>query len=429
MKKYQLFLIGILILTLILAVGIPQTGAAKKERLEFVFWLTSPEALPGWQKTFSDFAKENPNIELVYTPVEADTWGVYVDKVATLIAGGKAPDVMWVATEGVRLLAERKLARPIDDLVKRDSKELKEYFDDVAPSLIDSFKVKGKLYQLPYSWNNMVIYYNPKLLEKAGLQPPKADWTKDDFLNYAKALTVVKDGKTIQYGFATEVGYFTSSIPWMFANNTNLLKDDWTASNLDDPKVVEAVQFVQDLIYKYKVCPAPAAGFNIFNAFMSGNVAMFGAGRWPLMTFLPEKFKDFNIQVWPKWKTQVTEFGVDGFPILSSSKNVSASWKLVKYMTSKSVLDRLVGSEDAPLGNIPARRSLATGTEMAKIPPANFQAFYGSLSNAKSVPAPAQFNKVESIWLRYYGLILANEMSAAEGCAKAHQEINKILGK
>ncbi len=80
--------------------------------------------------------------------------------------------------------------------------------DDVAPDLMDSTKVDGKLYGLPFSWNNMVMWYSPSRVKAAGLDLPKADWTKDDFVNYAKKLT----GENT-YGYATEIAYFSGTWP------------------------------------------------------------------------------------------------------------------------------------------------------------------------------------------------------------------------
>jgi len=67
-----------------------------KTKLNFVFWLWAPEALEGWKKTFEGFMAENPDVEVNYISVPGATWGEYLDKVSTLIAGGEKPDVMWV---------------------------------------------------------------------------------------------------------------------------------------------------------------------------------------------------------------------------------------------------------------------------------------------------------------------------------------------
>ncbi|MEM2001256.1 MAG: hypothetical protein QXT77_01245 [Candidatus Methanomethylicaceae archaeon] len=99
-------------------------------------------------------------------------------------------------------------------------------------------------------------------------------------------------------------------------------------------------------------------------------------------------------------------------------------------MVRKDVQAKLIGTKEAPVGNIPTRRSLATGDEMSIFPPRSYKIFYESLVKfpAKPVPAPVAFTRVEEIWLRYVSAILANEMSAEEGCMKAHKEIADVLG-
>ena len=43
-----------------------------------------------------------------------------------------------------------------------------------------AFKVDGKIWQVPHSWNNMVIYYNTKMFKDANIPTPKDSWTWDD---------------------------------------------------------------------------------------------------------------------------------------------------------------------------------------------------------------------------------------------------------
>jgi len=409
--------------------------APEEKELNFIFWLYSPEVTEGWKNTLANFVEENPGITINYVPVSGTTWGEYLDKVATLIAGGEKPDTIWVATEGVLFLHSKKLMQPLDPYIEKDKEELKEYLDDVAPALLEANKIEGKIYGMPYSWNNMVIWYNKKMFDAAGVPYPKADWTKEDFVNICKKLTIDRDGdgKPDQYGFAVEPGYFTSTIPWIFASGTSLLSEDLSRSNANDPRIIEVMQFMQDLVYKHKVAPTPGYG-PTFTLFMAGEIAMFGAGRWPIMTFVPENFTNCDIQYWPLWTKNTprkTLFGVDAFPLLSTSQNPEATWKFIKYMSRKDVVSKFVGERGAPIGNIPVLKSLATSEKMGIFPPKNYKIFYESIVkyDAKAVPAPIPFTEVENIWLRYVSSILANEMTAKDGCQKAHKEIDALLAR
>src|SRR5690606_12240898 len=101
--------------------------------------------------------------------------------------------------------------------------------EDVPEVLLEANRVDGALYGMPYSWNNMVIYYNTARFEEAGLEPPSPDWTRDEFLEIAQALTVDEDGDGTpeRYGYAWDnSGVFISAMPWIFANGTDIITED-----------------------------------------------------------------------------------------------------------------------------------------------------------------------------------------------------------
>ena len=239
---------------------------------------------PMWDSLIGEFSKANPNIAIRYQPIPGESWGDYFDKLATMIAGGNPPDVSRVAIEGARLVVSRGLAQPLDDFMKGDP-EIDEYMKDVSPRLLEVFRVDGKTYELPFDWNNMVMYYNTKMLEKEKLAAPKKEWTKDEFLALADKLTKrTPSGEPEVFGFGFAVQYFSGTMPWMFANDTNILSDDWTKSNLRDPKVLEVLQFLQDLVWKHKVSPKPPASHtDIYSLMAAGKIAMAGGGRWPVL--------------------------------------------------------------------------------------------------------------------------------------------------
>lgn len=419
------------IVALMLLLGIGGLQAQDSVTINFVFWNYGPEAQPGWEAVVASFNEIHPEITVNLIPVEGTNWGSYLDGTATLIAGGEQPDLMWVATEGVQLLVnELQLAMPLDDYIAADAEELQPFFDDVAPALVDAFNVDGSQYMLPYSWNNMVMYYNTARFAEAGVDAPAADWTRDDFLATAQALTVDEDGdgNPEKYGYAWDnSGLFISIMPWVYANGGNILTDDLCAAQLTSPEVVDALQFMYDLIYTYKVAPSPTGYGDLYNLFQNGSVAMFGAGRWPLTAFIPAEYTDFDVQVWPGNPDQKVEFGIDGFPILNTSQNPDAAWEFLKFMTTSEIQNRLVGSVDSPLSNIPARASSAD--MMAEFPPANSGIFYGSVESGASalVPAPRRFNQMENALLRYTGLIFANEMSVEDALAAAQTELESIV--
>ncbi|NOG50679.1 MAG: extracellular solute-binding protein [Chloroflexi bacterium] len=153
------FLALSLTILLIVVGGISAQDAPSGE-ITFVFWDNTTETRAGWEAHVARFNEQFPDVTVNLIGVPGVAWSDYLNGTATLIAGGETPDIIWVATEGVRFLVGLDLMLPLDDLVAENAEALQPYFDDIAPALIDGFRVDDSLYFLPYSWNNMVIYYN-----------------------------------------------------------------------------------------------------------------------------------------------------------------------------------------------------------------------------------------------------------------------------
>lgn len=419
----------LLMLMLALSVGVATAQDAPSGEITFIFWESSPESRAGWESHVARFNETFPDITVNLIGVPGEAWSEYLNGTATLIAGGEQPDIIWVATEGVRFLVGLDLMLPLDDIVAEAGGDLQEYFDDMAPNMVDSMRVDGQLYFFPYSWNTMLVYYNQEMFDAAGLEYPSDDWTRDEFLATAQALTADRDGdgNNDQYGFEGSWRGIFRTVPWMLANGSNIVTEDYCAPNLSDPAVIDAVQFMHDLVYEYEVSPAPGSIADTVLQFIDGDIAMFGAGRWPLRALYEEGFDKFNVAPWPGNPDQTQIYGVDGFGIFRTSQNVDAAAEFLKYMTSPEVQELLVASDDnTPLGNIPARRSVAD--LLSQFPPERYDLFYGVLNgDVELVPAPPRFNEMESIYIRYFNSVMADEMGAEEAMNAAQAEMESVV--
>jgi multiple sugar transport system substrate-binding protein len=370
------------------------------------------------------FKKKYPNVTIEDNFVPVTTWSEFSNKVATDVAAGHVPDIINIAIEGTRLVVKKGLIVPLDQYINNDPGG-KELIADVAPALIDAFKVDGKIWQVPHSWNNMLIYYNTKLFKDANIDPPKETWTWDDFLATAKKLTT-GGGDNKVYGFG--IPFFNFGLtPWFLTNGTYRLTADWTDSNLNDPKVLESVKFVHDLVHVHQVSPdvGGEAGVDV-NAqlFAAGKLGMSGWGHWPIQGFIQNNFKDFDVQFWPRKTAATAVHGVGGWGIAKDSSNKPLAWELIKELTSKETIQ---ASAEAGVA-IPARRSVAEGADFLKFP-SNSKIFYGSLNDSKPVEAPANFNELEGIFMRYMGDIMSDASSPEEGLQAAHQELKAAMAR
>ncbi len=400
------------------------TAAPLSGSLNFVFGSNAPQSQ--WEAYFKDFLAVNPGVKINYIPVPIDQgWGQYIAKVAALQASGQKIDLMWLATEGTPALADKKVIAPIDQYLAADSAnpQLQEYLSDVSPTLLKALQYQGRQYGLPFSWNNMVVWYNPKLLAAANLPPPPANWTWDDFLKYAQALT-----KPGQWGTYVGSDPFTMSA-WAFNNGTGLLNSDWTKAQFTDPKTVATFQYVKDLVYKYKVAPAPGPDVPAtFDLFQAEKLAMFFAGRWPIGAFKPAGFTDFDIAPMPSnTGNSATVIGVDGFYVGANSSDPALAWTVAREIASSKGTQQLLvtGIGDSASSNIPTRESLGTDPGMA--PPANSQAFWNSLTYATSNPTGIYYPEWTAIYDRYMSQIMGDTLSIQDGLNQMQTDIQKVL--
>ncbi len=265
----------------------------------------------------------------------------------------------------------------------------------------------------------MIIHYNPRMFDEAGLDYPDPEWTWDDFLETAKALTSGEGGDKV-FGFA--IPYFNFGLtPWWHTNETATITEDWSDSNLDDPKMLESVQFLHSLVHEHGVSPA-VEGTNMTELFVSRRAAMSAAGRWPFTNYIANDFYDVDITPWPRKRAGTTVFGSGGYAITKSSANPELAIELIKDLTDfQTDLDSVAGGT-----SLPARES-ATLNEEFNAFPKSAHYYFESLDDIKPVPSPANFSEVESIFMRNLGLIMANSVSAEEGLALAHEELSEAM--
>jgi len=400
--------------------------------LTVAYWDYGPAAETNNQALADGFMALNPGVTVTLTPVAGENWGTYYANLATQMASGNRPDIAFTASEGIKFLAQNGLVVPINKYLDSDpsAAALK---DDIAPALLQSFAYKGDITAIPNGWNNMVVYYNKKLFQDAGLPEPTADWDWAKFKETAKALTkdADGDGATDQYGFTwTSNEIFPGILPWVANAGGNLVNEDVSAATANSQPVIDAVTFLKGLIDE-GIAPAPSPMGDIFTAFQNGKVAMFGAGRWPSATFLANGFTDWDIQLYPKDKTYQTVAGAAGYAILTSAANPDLAWQFQRYTASPEIQDSEIGTPTAPRDSIPTLRSTAQKTVDAGIPPAHGNLFYDSVDNYPALtpfPAPAKYSEYESTVLRELGLIFGGEVPVTDGLNQLQQDLTAVIG-
>lgn len=403
--------------------------------------------------------KRFPNVKVEYTPVQGTDWEEFFGKVLTMKAANNAPDLVFVATEGTQLFAGQGLAIPIDDYVKRDQKELAPYFADVHPALTEAMMYEGSLYELPTDFNAANMYLNTSVLQAAGLDYPAADWDKDKFYDYVKKTTKQgSGGQTDVFGYQWVNRLWGSWMPWIFANGSNLLteerapggewlwqmfyKDDpaaqgrgcgwrWNQPKANDAANVEALDFMVQLLNEGVSAPVELGGGSQLQGFFSGNkLALTPAGGfWAAGLHAAGMSPDaFDVQLFPKWKSQRHQFGVVGFVLMKDARDKDLAWEYMKYLTSVEAM-----SIDLQANNsTPTRRSFMTAERYATTGPKHWQVFYDTLDkhpDTAPIPAPPESNPMTTVFTKYSALAMTKERTPKQALDGMQKDLEALWAK
>ncbi len=362
------------------------------------------------QSLVDAFTAKHPDIPVRLQAVQGTDWADFFAKILTMVAAGTPPDVCVVATEGAQLFAER-LAEPLDTYVKRDAKEVQDYFDDVHPSLIEAFMYKGSFYQMPIDFNAANMYINTASMDRAGLAYPAQDWTHEDFLTVARQMRLASDGAFVPFYWTNRL--WGGVVPWLYINDTSFLTEErsaggewmwetfypdhqgqfsggylWEHSNATDPKVAESFEFLRALVEEgLGTSPAQGGGNELVGQFSGGSVGMTPAGGFWVegLSEAGMTSQDYDVSYFPRWRSQRHQFGASGYAILKTSQRKDEAWEWVKFCTSREGMELAFPTPNTT----PTRRSMCNEALYSAKGPAHWKVFYDTLDNLECVPIPA----------------------------------------
>ncbi len=325
------------------------------------------------------FEEKYPNVE-VAVEFGADD---YADKVFTMAAAGNLPDVM--------LTADIYTAPFVDAGVLLDMQPLADVDDeidisDVYDSILGLGRVEGNpgLYMIPLSLDNVQVYYNADMWENAGLEPPSADWTWDEFIEQCKTVQEANEGVQclgIGADGASAGGFdwWALVVPWIRGYGGDVLSEDGTQSTLSSEEAIAGLQAYADLWTEHDVA-IPLGSDLGGNCFINQRCA-----TWLSIPIFAGIFRDgiepgafnWDVQVIPSHpEGRFTGMGTFGFAVSADTEHPQEAWDFVKSIITEEGQEQLALTYRA----MPLLRSMAESDifEQLEPPPANYQeAFIG----------------------------------------------------
>ena len=214
------------------------------------------------ERWISEFERENPDIRVEWHVAQS------LSELPVLIAAGVGPDVteMWGAT--AKDLADNGFLLDLRPFVERDftEEDLNDFFPVswAAGELVYGPR-KGMRYGIPSYANLFLMYYNKNYFSEAGIPylselDAQGNWTWDTLVDIGKKLTRRDaEGNIVVWGLDDDSFHQPTArgAAWIHAAGGAVfdIPNDPTRFMLDQPESIDALQFLQDLIWKHQITP------------------------------------------------------------------------------------------------------------------------------------------------------------------------------
>ncbi len=272
-----------------------------------------------------EFEKDNPGVKI---EMEFVGWAELWNKIITSIGAGAAPDVMYIASRWIPVLADMGAIIPLDEYITPEKREL--YYDMVW----DTVTYNGHVYGVVRAMSTKVFIYNKKLFEENGVKIPT---TWDELLEAAKKIHNPAKGV---YGIAMAGKRFVSTVTqflqYLYANDGKIVDEEGNVV-IDKPNAVRALEFYKELSNYAQPGIIEWTREDLIKLFETGKVGMYIDHVHNALKAI-EKGVDVGFFLIPGGPDSVKRYSTvivtDCIAISSQTKKKDLALKFMNYMTS-----------------------------------------------------------------------------------------------
>jgi ABC-type glycerol-3-phosphate transport system substrate-binding protein len=347
-------------------------------------------------------------------------------KLLTAVKGGSQPDVAYVYGSWAPNVAQIPQVVNLTKVVQRPGVN----WDDFWVGERDVATVNGKVIGIPALVDNLAVVYNKTLFAQAGLQPPSSDWTWNQFMADAKALT---NPASKQFGTAY-VTPGTEDTVWhwealLWEAGGEILNSTNTKAAFDSGAGLKSLQTLQTMAVTDKSMYLDPTDSEYANLFNSGKIGMLVTGPWDLSGFPNVKY---GVQIMPSFPGtdggHQTISGPDNWVIFNNgSARVAAAEKFLLWLTATPQATYF----SLHTGDLPIRRSVEDSPgflqQMDKALP-GVDTFVTNLNNVKQArPQLPTYPKISTILGTMVVSVLLGKSTPQAALASAAQQVNAAI--
>lgn len=378
-----------------------------------------------------NFEPEHPDIKLKFVRVPSE----WEQKFRTAAAGKQLPDIFAVDGINVPAYASRGLCAELDASVVPP-----EVLEDYFPPARAEMQFEGKTYAIVLETNSQGVRVNVELMRKAGVEPPE---TWEQLVEVGQILTFDKNGKhpneagfdsnaVVQWAMETWCcrgeGSTWMITPWIWMNGGEIIDEATREVKVAEPPAVEAIQFLSDLVKKYKIWPkAGVVQAGPEGTWYGQKVVLSWTGAFDLANLTQTRPPKFEWDIAPipyPSKTGKRISGVGGwlFAAWRESKKLPQVMPFMKFMTTP-VWHRHVSKYGYALSG---RRSIAE-ERLQEVP--QLKVFLDAMATGKARPRSTQYPLITEALQQAFDEAIFGDRPVQEALEDAAKKIAEAVAK
>ena len=233
--------------------------------------------LAGIQQIADEWTEES-GVKVTINVVDWDNYWTLIESGAS---GGQMPDVFWMHSNTAQMYMENDLLLNLNDYIAADDAiDLANYYEGV----VNLYNSNGVQYALPKDHDTIALLYNKALFDKYGVEYPTDDWTWDDLLAAATAITEAGAADGV-YGYAINTsnnqdGWYNS----VYDYGAQIITDDHKGTTIGSDEGKAAMEKLRQIL-EVSAPQTTVAETGTDSLFQSGLTAMITQGSWMINSF------------------------------------------------------------------------------------------------------------------------------------------------
>lgn len=396
------------------------SAAAKSESLNIgVFIPTYENCLR--DSFISVFEKDYPLIRVQLRKIsDCDN---YYEIIQDLVHTENSLDIIFIMDWHFQDFAHEEWITDLKPFMEK-SKMFAHFEDDYYSQFFNKYKYNGRQLAIPIGFSPVVMAYNCDMFDREQISYPDNGWDWEQFLETAKLLTHDWNGDGIFEQFGFGVSAHRHRWPsFVYRNNGKFIDHKNQECIISSTETLDAIQFVSDLLFRYRVAPLGIAGENTEShlLFARSKIAMTLVSYFSFSFVLSGLPFKWDIAPCPGKADTPHLMLSSAFMINKQSPNVEIAWQFIEHFLSNKIQDqiRLLNSV-VPIKKSSSQLKVQSANE---IDPYHYDLFLRLMENFEYISVFPSSKASQPLWDEME-LVWSNLQTPVQACKLIERKIN-----